>query len=135
MAKHLTDKQRKRINADYRELGSLNAVAKLHGVSRQTVKNIVMQDTEIGQKLQQKKEQNTADILAYMESKKTDVCLIIEKYLEEMTDEEKLKKTPLNQIATSLGIIIDKFTSDKMESGASGVKNNLVKILKESSKQ
>lgn len=55
MAARLTDKQKKRIKADYLELNSYNAVAKLHGVSRQTVKNIVTSDAEIGQKLQQKK--------------------------------------------------------------------------------
>lgn len=41
-------------------VGSYNAVAKLHGVSRQTVKSVVTDDAEIGQLLQQKKEQNTA---------------------------------------------------------------------------
>ena len=38
MAARLTDKQKKKIIADYVELGSYNAVAKIHGVSRQTVK-------------------------------------------------------------------------------------------------
>lgn len=55
MAARLTDKQKKKIIADYVELGSYNAVAKLHGVSRQTVKNVVTDDAEIGQLLQQKK--------------------------------------------------------------------------------
>ncbi len=120
MAKHLTDKQRKRINADYRELGSLNAVAKLHGVSRQTVKNIIMQDTEIGQKLQQKKEQNTADILAHMETKKDAVNLIIDRYLIALLDEEKIKKASPAQLTTALGTLIDKWTihQDKSTSEA-----------------
>lgn len=60
MANRLTDRQRKKIVADYLELGSYNAVAKIHGVSRQTVKNIVTSDTEMGHKLQQKKAENTA---------------------------------------------------------------------------
>ena len=49
MAARLTDKQRKKIVADYVELGSYNAVSKIQGVSRQTVKNIVTNDTDIRQ--------------------------------------------------------------------------------------
>ena len=82
MAARLTDKQRKKIVADYVELGSYNAVSKIHGVSRQTVKNIVTNDTDIRQKLQRKKEENTADIIAYMESKRGVVCEIIDKGLD-----------------------------------------------------
>ena len=58
MAARLTDKQKKQIVADYVELGSYNAVAKKHGVTRQTVKNVVSVDTEIIQKLQDKKDEN-----------------------------------------------------------------------------
>ena len=81
MAARLTDKQKKKIVADYLELGSYNAVSKIHGISRQTVKNVVLSSTDIGQKLQQKKDENTTDILAYMESKRGVVCEIIEKGL------------------------------------------------------
>ncbi len=46
MAAHLTDKQKKKIIADYIQLGSYNAAAKLNGVSRNTVKAIVLADSE-----------------------------------------------------------------------------------------
>ena len=113
MANRLTDKQKKKIVADYLELGSYNAVAKIHGVSRQTVKNIVTSDTEIGHKLQQKKAENTADILAYMESQRGIVCEIIGKGLAVLNDEEKLREATPAQITTALGTLIDKW-------GASG---------------
>lgn len=113
MANRLTDRQRKKIVADYIELGSYNAVAKIHGVSRQTVKNIVTSDTEIGHKLQQKRAENTADILAYMESKRGLVCEILEKGLNVLNDEEKLREATPAQITTALGTLIDKW-------GASG---------------
>ena len=111
MAARLTDKQKKRIKADYLELNSYNAVAKLHGVSRQTVKNIVTSDAEIGQKLQQKKEQNTTDILAYMESKRDIVCEILGKGLAVLNDEEKLKEATPAQITTAMGTLIDKWVA------------------------
>ena len=111
MAARLTDKQRKRIKADYLELGSYNAVAKLHGVTRQTVKNVVTDDAEIGQLLQQKKEENTADILAYMESKRGIVCEILGKGLEALNDPDKLKEATPAQITTAMGTLIDKWAA------------------------
>ena len=111
MAARLTDKQRKRIKADYLELGSYNAVAKLHGVTRQTVKNVVTDDAEIGQLLQQKKEQNTADIIAYMESKRGIVCEILGKGLEALNSPDKLKEATPAQITTAMGTLIDKWTA------------------------
>ncbi len=68
MAARLTDKQKKKIIADYVQLGSYNAAAKLNGVSNHTVKKVVSEAPETSKKLQQKKEQNTADVIAYMES-------------------------------------------------------------------
>ena len=110
MAARLTDKQKKKIIADYVELGSYNAVAKIHGVSRQTVKNIVSTDAEIGQKLQQKKEQNTADILSHLESQKADVIKVLDEYITAMRDPMKIKRAGVVQLATALGIVIDKYT-------------------------
>lgn len=109
MGARLTDKQKKQIVADYLEAGSYNAVAKIHGVSRQTVKNVVLSNTEIRQKLQQKKEENTADILAYMESKRDIVCEILGKGLEALNSPEKLKKATPAQITTAMGTLIDKW--------------------------
>lgn len=51
--------------ADYLELGSYNAVAKLNGVSKDSVRRIVQDCDGFDQKAQQKKEENTADVLAY----------------------------------------------------------------------
>lgn len=113
MAARLTDKQKKKIVADYLELSSYNAVSKIHGVSRQTVKNIVMSDTDFGQKLQQKKDENTADILAYMDSKRGVVCEIIDKGLTALNDPEKLAEASPAQITTALGTLIDKWAAVK----------------------
>ena len=70
MAARLTDKQKKEIIADYVECGSYNATAKKNGVSVNTVKKIVNENASIAQKCKQKREQNTAEILDYMESRK-----------------------------------------------------------------
>lgn len=55
MAARLTDEQKKKIIADYVQLGSYNATAKANGVSDKTVRNIVLQNPDISEKLEQKK--------------------------------------------------------------------------------
>lgn len=109
MAARLTDKQKKKIIADYVELGSYNAVAKINGVSNHTVKRIVLEVPEISEKIQDKKDENTADILAYMESKRAIVCEILGRGLDALNDPEKLKEATPSQITTALGTLIDKW--------------------------
>ena len=111
MAARLTDKQKKKIVADYLELGSYNATAKRNNVSDTTVKRIVLESGEIAEKLEQKKAENTADILAYMESKRGVVCEIIDKGLTALNDPEKLAEASPVQITTALGTLIDKWAA------------------------
>lgn len=127
MAKHLTDRQKKKIISDYVELGSYAAVARKHKISDKTVKSVVISDPETTRKSEQKKEQNTADILAFMEGKKQDVCDIISLYLEYLKDPNKLERASVQSIATSLGIVIDKFTKDAEKQADTSLFENIVK--------
>lgn len=111
MAARLTDKQKKKIIADYVQLGSYNAVSKINGVSATTVKNIVLKSADIVEKCEQKKEQNTADILDYMDSQRQDVCAVLGVCMSELKKPERYAKTPPPQIATTMAILIDKYTS------------------------
>lgn len=109
MAK-LTDRERKRIVAEYIEIGSYSAVAKIHGVTRTTVARIVSEaDPTVKQKIQQKKEQNTQDVLAYMETQKKLVCQIIGEGLSALAEPEKLRSATPSQITTAIGTLIDKW--------------------------
>lgn len=109
MAARLTDKQKKKIVADYLELGSYRAAGRQNGVADGTVKRVVEECGDIEQKVAQKKNENTADILAYMESKRGVVCEIIEKGLAALNDPEKLLDASPAQITTALGTLIDKW--------------------------
>lgn len=111
MAARLTDKQKKKIVADYLETGSYRATGRKNGVSDGTVKRVVSDCGDIEQKIARKKEENTADILAYMESQKGLVCEIIGKGLAALNDPEKLAESTPAQITTALGTLIDKFTA------------------------
>lgn len=111
MAARLTDKKKKKIIADYLETESYNATAKKNGVCGQTVRRVVEESNGITENLKRKKEENTADILAYMESQRKVVCEIIGKGLAELNKPEKLALATPAQITTALGTLIDKWTA------------------------
>ena len=110
MAARLTDRQKKKILADYLETQSVNAAAKKNKVSWDAANKVLKEAGEVEKKLEQKKGQNTADILAYMESQRDIVCQIIGKGLAVLNDPEKLAEATPSQITTALGTLIDKWT-------------------------
>lgn len=131
MAARLTDKQKKKIIADYVELGSYNAVAKKYKIAPSTVKRLCDKSPETQQKAKDKKEQNTKDILAHMESQKDKICLILDKYLDALLDEGKIKKATTAQLTTSLGTLIDKWTMVGGSTGMGEAEDGLSKSLRE----
>lgn len=111
MAVRLTDKQRKKIVADYLETQSVNAAAKRNGVSWDAAKKTIDAVGDIEKKLDRKKAENTADVLAYMERQRGIVCEIIGKGLMVLNSEEKLAEATPAQITTAIGTLIDKWTT------------------------
>lgn len=112
MAARLTDKQKKKIIADYTENGNYRATARMNGVSDDTVRRVVLSDDEILQKAEQKKEENTLDMLTYMDSRKEQAQGVIDDYLAALANPEKIASAKLSEIATALGIVVDKFTKN-----------------------
>lgn len=132
MAARLTDRQKKLIIADYIEIGSYNAVAKKHGISDKTVKSVVESNPEFAKKSEEKKEENSADILAHMETKKDKVNQIIDAYLEKLLDPEMMDRATPAQLTTALGTLIDKFTMAKVVAKEQKTEDDpLTKALKE----
>ena len=112
MAARLTDAQKKKIVADYAEIGSYAAVGRMNGVSDKTVKAIVKSDPETSRISEQKKKQNTLDMLQYMDDRRKKAQKVMDIYLEALSDPEKIKNASLSQIATAFGIIIYKFVKN-----------------------
>ena len=108
MAPRLTDKQKKRIISDYVNIGSYNTVGKMHGISATTVKNVVSKNSETVGMCEQKKKQNTMDMLEFLETRKQKTQDIIDQLLECMPD--KIPKASLVQIVTAYGVLVDKST-------------------------
>lgn len=111
MAARLIDKQKKKIIADYIQLGSYAAVGRQNHCSDKTVKAIVEADPDFTRKSEQKKRENTADILDYLEQQKNGVCEILDICLNELKNPDKIKAAGLREIATTMAILIDKYTA------------------------
>ena len=125
----LTDKQRKKIIAESVNGSSIRALAAKYGVSTTTIQRVLKSDNDLKQKVAQKKAENTASILAFMDSKKNDVCGLIDKLLAAMGDEDKLAAATVNQLATAMGIVIDKYTARETPQSSGAKKNNLLEAL------
>lgn len=120
MAARLTDIQKKKIIADYVENGSYYAVAKSNKVAPNTVKRLVLsqENASFAQNCKEKKEENSADILAHMEKKKDKVIKIIDTYLDELLSPAIISRANPSQLTTALGTLIDKFTTIQSASGS-----------------
>lgn len=108
--KKLTDKKKKLIVADYIDCGNYSEVARKHGVSDTTVRKLVNTDSESLKKIEQKKKENTKDVLEYMDSLNEKKKSIINKLLLAIEDKaDKLDSfTNIKDVASAYGIIIDK---------------------------
>lgn len=115
MAARLTDKQKKEIIADYVESGSYRATAKKFGVSAMTVRSVCTDNPKTVQKCAQKREQNTAEILDYMDSRKEQAKMVLDAYIKALKDPGKIEAAKLSEIATAMGIVIDKFINNPMK--------------------
>ena len=106
----LTDRQKKKIIADYVENGNYSETARINGVNKSTVQRLISNNQEVQQKAQEKKEENTQDMLQYLESKKEDKKRVIELCFKAL--EDKLASpdmfTSIRDIAMVYGIIVDK---------------------------
>lgn len=110
MARHLTDKEKKKIIADYAVCENYSAVARKYGVSVDTIKRTVLRDPATTKKTMEKKAENTADILAYMDTQKGEVIGLMSDYLKALRDPDKIDKAGVQPLAIAMGIVIDKYT-------------------------
>ena len=109
MAK-LTDKEKKKIIADYIETQNFSETGRMNNVSDMTVRRLVESNEDVLKKVEEKKKENTRDILEYMDNIYEKQKKIIDLSLEALID--KLSKpdmfTNVKDIATVYGVIFDK---------------------------
>lgn len=108
-AKRLTDRQKKKIVADYVQLQSYAKTAKLNDVAESTARKIVKDNPKCADLCALKKEQNTQDMLSYLGSKREEAQNLLGLYLQAMADKGKIAEATLPQLSTAFGTIVDKF--------------------------
>jgi len=108
----LTDKEKKKIIADYIDCQNYREVGRKHNRSYETIRRVVNNDKTISKKLTEKKQENTLDTLEYIMSLKEKKQRILNKLLnaieEKATDKENKIKQNTKDLATAYGIILDK---------------------------
>ena len=106
----LTDKQKKKIIADYVDNNNYSETARINNISETSVRRIVKGNKGITEKVEQKKEENTQDMFKYIETKNKEKKKIIDLCFKALND--KLEKTDMftnvKDIITVYGILVDK---------------------------
>lgn len=114
--KKLTDKQKKKIIADYAVNGNYSETARMNGgISPNTVKALVKNNPEVAIICEQKNEENTKDILDYMdnqsEKQKKIIDLTMDALIVKLTNPDAF--TNVKDLATVYGVIFDKAVKAK----------------------
>ena len=107
----LTDRQRKHMIADRANGMSMPKLAAKYNVSTTTVARTLKGNPEAVRKVNEKKEQNTLDMLAYMDARKSVAQELVDAILTDMADPERRAAASFRELATALGILVDKFTA------------------------
>ena len=130
MAK-LTDKQKKKIIADYVENQNYSETARMNNISDKTVKRIIDAEKDVVEKVGQKKMENTQTTIEYMQTQHETKKRILDKILkaiEEKTDNIDIF-TNVKDLATAYGIILDKELKVlELQHGKSEMEKELTKL-------
>lgn len=109
MAK-LTDKEKKKIIADYINNQNYSETGRMNNVSDMTVKRIVEKEKDVLEKVEQKRKENTQSTIEYMQTQHETKKRILDKILKaiETKAEDVDMFTNIKDLATAYGIILDK---------------------------
>ncbi len=72
----------------------------------------------------------TKSVTEYMETKNGQICKMLDYYLDEMSKQERVQAAPLNQLASAICSLIDKFAKVH-ESSNTGQIIELINALKQ----
>ena len=126
MGARIGDRKRKKIILDRVEGMSYRAIAQKYKVSEYAVRKIVKEDPDFAEKIAQEKARNARAMVEYLDEQRGAAQEIIGKMLSAMTSEDKLAESGIRDIATAMGILIDKFTA---ASAASAPDNGMLAAI------
>ena len=116
----ISEAKRKTVKEKFLICRDADAVAKELKLSPKTVKKILEESADL----------KKSSISEFMEEKNAEICDIIDTYLSVLSDSERISAAPLNQIASALGTVIDKFTKNAQNSDDNGKMEKLISALK-----
>lgn len=128
----LSDRDRKQIIAKRVNGASLGDLAKEYHVAKSTILRIVNANPQAERLATAKKEQNTLDMLEFLNLQKGQAQETVKNILEAINDPDKLARTNPRDLATALGIIIDKFLNNTPQRAAAVQDDGFLKALKSS---
>lgn len=70
------------------------------------------------------------NLRSYIEVLQEELCSIVDMYLKELSNRDKLENAPINQVASALGVIIEKFTKNTHQQQDNGMLEELIRGLK-----
>lgn len=121
-----SDEEIKKIKRDYRRLKSYKKCAEKNNISVYMAKKLIKgganEKNEKRVKMKSVCEDAGLQDSAgdYMEKKRRDALQFIGKCLDTMSSEEKLANAPINQIASAMGVVMDKFAKKDEDDGKLG---------------
>lgn len=121
-----SDEEIKKIKRDYRRLKSYKKCAEKNNISVYMAKKLIKGDAnEKNEKRVKMKSvcENAGlqgDAEDYMEKRRRDALQFIGKCLDTMSSEDKLANAPINQIASAMGVVMDKFAKKDDDDGKLG---------------
>lgn len=126
----LTEENKAGIIADRIDGMSFRKIAAKYGTSSATVKRICDAETDLKQAVTVKKEQVSRDILKQLDERTGKVMQIIDLGMAALLDPKKYEKAGAQAIATTLGILIDKYTNlAQLANAGRGANNELLQSL------
>ena len=99
-----------KIWSDYKLSGNYRSVARENGVSVYIAKKAV-------EKCEEKAKVSEGGAAEYMDNKRRDAFDFINKCMSIMSDDDKLEKASVNQIASAMGVVIEKFIKPTRDGG------------------
>lgn len=118
----LTEQDKAEIITAYASTSSIPKTAVATGHTKNTVMAVVHNNQDAIETAKKQIAQDAMD--KFLATKQDEAQAIVSKLMAAMVDESKIERANLQQVAMTLGIVIDKFTPQKMDCGPVAIQIN-----------
>lgn len=115
--KKLRSKDEAVIIAKRADGATIGTLAKQYKISESTVRRILRKNEELIEQAKREQEEQKKTLQRFMLSKTDLACDICDKIMQELLNENKLKEASVSQLATAMGILLDKYAGLRERDG------------------